>query len=213
MLMGTMNEQMPEQARRLITMAHSNSKRLVRLIRDILDIEKIKSGKMTFAFEPINLAELVRHVIDDGKALAEQAHVAVSCEIGVHEACVNGDSDRLMQALTNLLANAINFSRAGQTVQVVLEPGDTMLRVAVKDQGPGIPEEYHEHIFNRFVQAGTPESAARGGTGLGLNIAKLIVDKHGGRIDFDSVSGEGTTFYIELPRVDCNPAVAPALDD
>jgi signal transduction histidine kinase len=194
-------------------MAHSNSRRLVRLISDILDIEKIRAGKMTFEFEPLNLVDLVLHVIEDSKAQAEQAQVTVSCEVHAHEVCVSGDSDRLMQALTNLLSNAIKFSGAGQTVQVVVEPRKTMLRVEVRDQGPGIPEEYHDRIFKKFVQAGPPESSGRGSTGLGLNIAKLIVQKHAGRIGFHSTTGQGTTFHIDLPRVDCATAVAAALDD
>lgn len=213
MLMGTLNDHLPEQARRLVNMAHSNSMRLVRLISDILDIEKIEAGKMTFVLEPLNLVDLVLHVIEDSKALAEQAQVTVSCEVHAHEVCVSGDSDRLMQALANLLSNAIKFSGAGQTVQVVVEHRKTMLRVEVRDQGPGIPEEYHDQIFKKFVQAGPPESRRRDSTGLGLNIAKLIVQKHAGRIGFHSTRGQGTTFYIDLPRVDCAPAVAPALDD
>ncbi|MGW8309644.1 MAG: PAS domain-containing sensor histidine kinase [Thiogranum sp.] len=213
MLMGTLNDHLPEQARRLVNMAHSNSMRLVRLISDILDIEKIEAGKMTFVLEPLNLVDLVLHVIEDSKALAEQAQVTVSCEVHAHEVCVSGDSDRLMQALANLLSNAIKFSGAGQTVQVVVEHRKTMLRVAVRDQGPGIPEEYYDQIFKKFVQAGPPESRGRDSTGLGLNIAKLIVQKHAGRIGFHSTRGQGTTFYIDLPRVDCAPAVAPALDD
>jgi PAS domain S-box-containing protein len=212
-LMGTMKEQLPGQAQRLIAMAHSNSRRLVRLISDILDIEKIEAGKMTFEFERLNLADLVAHVIDDGKALAEQAQVDVCCEIYAEDTCVSGDADRLMQAFTNLLSNAIRFSRAGQSVQVVVDSHESMLTVKVRDQGPGIPEEFHDRIFNKFVQAGSPDGDSRGGTGLGLNIAKLIVQKHGGHIDFSSAAGQGTTFYIELPRVDCALRGVPALED
>ncbi|MEA2080859.1 MAG: PAS domain S-box protein [Pseudomonadota bacterium] len=202
MLMGNMTEQLPEQAQRLIALAHSNSRRLVRLINDILDIEKIEAGRMTFQFEPLELKTLVYQVIEDSKALAEQAQVTISCQTLATDAWVNGDADRLMQAVSNLLSNAIKFSPPGKPVEVVVAAHGPMLRVEVTDHGPGIPKEFHNQIFKRFAQAGGVDRGWKAGTGLGLSITKLIVRQHGGRIDFQSTPGVRTTFCIDLPRAE-----------
>jgi signal transduction histidine kinase len=202
MLMENMTEQLPEQAQRLIALAHSNSRRLVRLISDILDIEKIEAGKMTFQFEPLDLTVLVSRVVEDCKAIAEQAQVRIALKnLSINDR-INGDADRLMQAVTNLLSNAIKFSPPGNQVEIVVDSHGPMLRVEVTDHGDGIPEEFHGHIFKKFVQAGRTNRDLKVGTGLGLSIARLIVQEHGGSIDFSSLPGAPTTFYIDLPRVD-----------
>lgn len=202
MLMENMAEQLPEQAQRLITLAHSNSRRLVRLISDILDIEKIEAGKMTFRFEPLELTTLVSRVVADGKAIAEQAQVTITLQILATDTWVYGDADRLMQAVSNLLTNAIKFSHPGKPVEIVVATYGPMLRVEVMDHGDGIPGEFHNHIFKKFVQVGRSDRGLKAGTGLGLSIAKLIVQEHGGRIDFRSSPGVPTTFYIDLPRAE-----------
>ena len=199
MLGSNMTEQLPEQAKKLIALAHSNSRRLVRLISDILDIEKIEAGKMTFDFEPLELTALVRRVIGDSNALAEQAQVVVTCETRVHDALVDGDADRLMQALTNLLSNAIKFSNPGGRVEVSVDEHGPMFRVEVTDHGAGIPGEFQSQVFKKFTQAGRADKGWKAGTGLGLNITRLIVQQHHGRIDFQSTPGVRTTFCIELP--------------
>lgn len=200
MLRDSMTERLPEQARKLVELAHGNSQRLVRLISDILDIEKIEAGKMTFNFEPLDLAALVNSVVEDCKVLAGQAEVNIASRLLAGDSLISGDADRLMQALTNLLANAIRFSSPGQTVEVELDDSGEMLQVTVTDHGPGIPEEFQRHVFKRFTQAGRHDRGRKAGTGLGLSIARLIVLQHGGRIDFRSIPGEATTFIIELPR-------------
>jgi signal transduction histidine kinase len=200
MLKANMQEQLPEPARKLVELAHSNSRRLVRLISDILDIEKIEAGKMTFQFEPLELVVLVQRVIEDNRALADQAQVTVSCQTMTSDAWVQGDADRLMQALTNLLSNAIKYSPPGKPVGVVVCGHGHMLCIEVTDHGPGIPVEFHDQIFKKFAQVGRSDRGEKAGTGLGLNIANLIVQQHGGRIDFQSTPGIRTTFCIELPR-------------
>jgi len=201
-LMGNMTEQLPEQAQRLIALAHSNSRRLVRLISDILDIEKIEAGKMTFQVEPIELTALVYRVIEDSRALAEQAQITITCQALATDARINGDADRLMQAVSNLLSNAIKFSPPGEPVEVVVAAHGPMLRVEVTDHGPGIPREFHSQIFKRFAQAGGVDRGWKAGTGLGLSITRLIVRQHGGLIDFQSTPGVCTTFCIDLPRAE-----------
>jgi len=202
MLKGNMHEQLTGQAQKLVTLAHSNSRRLVRLISDILDIEKIEAGKMTFHFEALELTVLVNRVVEDSKALAEQARITISCQSLVTDAWINGDADRLMQALTNLLSNAIRYSPPGAPVEVVVGGHGPMLRIEVTDHGPGIPVEFHNQIFKKFAQVGQPERGEKAGTGLGLSIAKLIVQQHGGNIHFRSNPGTLTTFFIDLPRAE-----------
>jgi len=200
-LMGNLSEKLPEQAQRLIKLAHSNSRRLVRLVSDLLDIEKIEAGKMTFQFEPVELTTVVHRVIEDSRALAEEAQVTISCQFRVKDACINGDADRLMQAVSNLLSNAIKYSPPGKTVEVIVRSHNSVLRIEITDHGPGIPVEFHSQIFKKFSQAGRPKKGTKAGTGLGLNIAWLIVRQHGGRIGFQSAPGTPTTFCIDLPGV------------
>jgi len=214
MLTANMTGQLPEQVQRLIKLAHSNSRRLVRLIDDILDIEKIEAGRMTFQLEPLELGTLVYRVVEDSKALAEQAQVSLTCRILVTNAWINCDADRLMQALTNLISNAIKFSPPGEPVEVAVAAHDSMFRVDVTDHGPGIPREFHSQIFKRFAQAGGVKRDWETGTGLGLSITKLIVQQHGGRIDFQSTPGVRTTFFVELPGVEeIRPATAASGHD
>lgn len=201
MLMRDMTPDMPEHARRLVTLAHSNSRRLVRLINDILDIEKMKTGRMTFEFEPLELDAIVAQVVSDCRTLAEESGVEIRVDALRPAHWVSGDADRLMQALTNLVANAIKFSPRGAFVQVATDEHDGMYRVSITDQGPGIPAEFHAEVFNRFAQLNDPKARAKGGTGLGLSIAKLIVRQHGGTIDFESAPGVRTTFFIDLPAM------------
>jgi signal transduction histidine kinase len=209
--MENMTEQLPEQAQRLVELAHSNSRRLVRLISDILDIEKIEAGKMTFLFEPLELATLVCRVVEDSKAIAEQAQVKITFQNMATDTWINGDADRLMQVVTNLLSNAIKFSRPGKTVEIVVGSHGPMLRVEVTDHGPGIPSEFHGDIFKKFVQVCRSDRGLKAGTGLGLSIAKLIVQQHGGWIDFRSSPGVPTTFYIDLPRAELDSLAAKPL--
>ncbi len=201
MIMETSMRSLPEQAQRLVALAHSNSRRLVRLISDILDIEKIEAGKMTFRFEPLNVAELVYRVVEDSKPLAEQSQITLVFRASGDPAWVNGDADRLMQAVTNLLANAIKFSPSGKPVELAVTDCGAMIRIEVTDHGPGIPAEFRDRVFNKFAQADGSKNQ-KAGTGLGLSIAKLIVQRHGGLIDFRSTPGESTTFRIDLPRLE-----------
>ncbi|HEY8591639.1 MAG TPA: CHASE3 domain-containing protein [Sphingomicrobium sp.] len=186
------------RAAKLIGIAHTNSQRLVRLINDILDIEKIESGKMVFEQRPLNLRELVQNSIQSNLGFALGAGVEVALEHGGADAIVTADHDRLVQVFTNLLSNAIKFSPAGAAVRVRITPGTAMHRVTVSDCGPGIPEEFHERIFTKFAQADSSDTRSKGGTGLGLAIVKEIVDRSGGAIAFQT-SAKGTSFHVDLP--------------
>lgn len=201
---------LPEKAARLIQIAQANSQRLVRLINDILDIEKIESGKLRLELAPLDLRVIAERSIEGVQGYARELGVAVI--LGDAEtAPVRGDADRLIQVVTNLLSNASKFSPAGGTVTVTVDRETRLARLSVIDQGPGIPESFRTRIFSKFAQADGSDTRAKGGTGLGLAIAREIAERHGGRLWFESAEGEGATFHLDLPLADL--PVATAEDD
>jgi len=192
---------LPEKAARLIQIAQANSQRLVRLINDILDIEKIESGKLRLELAPLDLREIAERSIEGVQGYARELGVVVT--LGDAEAApVRGDADRLIQVVTNLLSNASKFSRAGGVVTVTVDRETRLARLSVLDQGPGIPESFRSRIFAKFAQADGSDTRAKGGTGLGLAIAREIAERHGGRLWFESAEGEGATFHLDLPLAD-----------
>jgi PAS domain S-box-containing protein len=184
----------------LTAVAERNGQRLLDLINDILDIEKIESGKLSLVPEVFRLGELVREAIVLNKAFGERFRVRFDL-LGVPpEGVVHADRKRLLQIMTNLLSNAAKFSPEGGAVDISVEETGTHLRVGVHDRGPGIPEAFRGRIFGRFAQADSTATRQKGGTGLGLAISKRLVEMMQGRIGFDSRDGGGTTFWFELPR-------------
>ncbi len=182
----------------LIRVARDNSQRLVRLINDILDVEKLDSDTLQIQLEPVELGALLYTAIQANQGYADQYGVSLVLTQSQGPAWVEANFDRLMQVMANLLSNAAKFSPRGARVEVRLERVHGALRVSVVDPGPGIPEEFKPRVFDRFAQADSSTSRRRGGTGLGLAICKMIMDKLGGKIDFVSAPGRGTTFYFEL---------------
>ncbi|MBT4768991.1 MAG: PAS domain S-box protein [Rhodospirillaceae bacterium] len=196
---GAMGE-MSDQAKSMLDIAYSNCDRLVCIINDILDIEKIESGKVDFNFEVIDLAQLVERSITDNQAYAERCEVTLDI-LGSHPGVrVYADKDRILQIMANFLSNAAKFSPRMGHVKISITASDKTVRVSVHDSGPGIPEDFHDRIFQKFTQADASDERQKGGTGLGLSICKSLVEEHGGTIGFDSTPGEGTTFYFDIPR-------------
>jgi PAS domain S-box-containing protein len=193
----------PPQAAKLIEIAHSNSERLVRLINDILDIEKIESGGMQFNLAVQPLRPLLLHAIEANNAYAEQLNVRIELRSGELDGRVRIDSDRMMQAITNLLSNAAKYSPPGGCVELALEKRGGVLRITVSDHGPGIPEEFQARIFQKFSQADSSDTRRKAGTGLGLAITRSLVKSMGGRIGYGT-SAAGTTFWIDLPEITGN---------
>lgn len=189
---------LPEKAARLIGIAQANSQRLVRLINDILDIEKIESGQMQLDMEPLDLRDIAMQSIESVRGMADGLGARLALIDGV-PAPVRGDSDRLIQVVVNLLSNAIKFSPENGEVLVVVEPANRIARLSVRDNGPGVPEEFRARIFSKFAQADASDTRAKGGTGLGLAIAREIAERHGGRLWFESDVGDGATFHLDLP--------------
>ncbi|WP_254564284.1 PAS domain S-box protein [Oscillatoria sp. HE19RPO] len=207
-------ESYPEKAGRMLQIAVSNTDRLVRLINDILDLERIQSGKVTMVEQYCNAADLTISAADAMRTMADKAGVTI---------CVNpipvqlwADPDRIFQVLTNLLSNALKFSPEGGQVWLsasLTSPGSPdfldssipEVLFQIKDRGRGIPRDKLETIFERFQQVDASDSRKKGGTGLGLAICRSIVEHHGGQIWVESVVGEGSSFYFTLPVERPNP--------
>jgi PAS domain S-box-containing protein len=201
LLVGGAAGNLSAPAARLLQIAYSNSQRLVRLINDILDIEKIESGKATFDVRPVELLSLVEQAIDANRGFADGFGVALRLDPQSVPATSRADADRITQVITNLLSNAIKFSPENGEVVVAIEKRDGMVRVAVRDHGPGIPEAFKPRIFEKFAQAAPSHAPGKQGSGLGLNIVKQIVEAHGGAVAFDMPADGGTVFYVDLPCI------------
>jgi PAS domain S-box-containing protein len=208
---GVLN-QANEKAGNLLRIALSNSDRLVRLINDILDLERIQSGREPLTFRSVQLGDVVRQAIDGMQPVAESAGVQL-----IHDATqieIAADPDRLLQVLTNLLSNAVKFSPPNSTISVMLRPSVTGVTISVIDHGRGIPADKLEAIFGRFQQVDASDAREKGGTGLGLAICRTIVLQHSGRIWAERNPLRGSTFRVYLPYQP-EPAKVPpsALDE
>lgn len=203
--------ELPAAAKPLIQIAHHNSERLILLVNDILDMEKLEAGRMDFDVQEHELMPLVHQAVDANRPYAQQHQVEYAIEETDPQALVRVDANRFMQVLANLLSNAAKFSSAGQRVSVGVTRRDDQVRIEVRDRGPGISEEFRGRIFQKFAQADSSDTRKKGGTGLGLNITKSMVERMGGRIGFESEPHVLTTFFIEFPVV--QPAAkGPAQD-
>ncbi|NJO80892.1 MAG: GAF domain-containing protein [Cyanobacteria bacterium RM1_2_2] len=203
----------PEKSQRMLEIAFSNTNRLVRLINDVLDIERIKFGKVTMEKRLCNAADLMLQSVDTMRAMAEKAEVTLN--VTPLSANLWADPDRIIQTFTNLLSNAIKFSPPHSAVHLSAEflsdsasssPESsvplTYIRFCVQDQGIGIPADKLDTIFDRFQQIDSSTSRSQGGTGLGLTICRGIVQQHDGQVWVTSQIGQGSCFYVTLPLAD-----------
>ncbi len=193
----------PDKSQRMLSIALENSDRLLRLLNDILDMERMASGKVAMLKQPCHVGELMQRGADSIQALAQEASVSIVVEPAEVE--LLADPDRLIQVFTNLLSNAIKFSTPGSKVWLTATVSSTYILFQVKDCGRGIPPERLEKIFERFQQVDSSDSRAHGGTGLGLAICEKIVQQHGGRIWAESTLGEGSTFSFTIQGADSQP--------
>ena len=200
---------LPAAAQAMLAIAHQNSERLVGLVNNILDIEKIESGNIVLVLAPVDLMRLVEQALDANAAYAQQFDVTFRIEQAVPHAQINVDGNSMIQVLTNLLSNAAKFSPPGEIVRVAVTRNDGVVRVAISDCGPGIPEAFHPHMFQKFAQADASNTRQKGSTGLGLSIAKALVEQMGGWIGFETAGGVGTTFSIDLPEWHAQPEGMP----
>jgi PAS domain S-box-containing protein len=215
LLGGTVGE-FNEKSHKLLDIANNNCERLLLLINDILDIEKIEAGKMDFQFKPTDVTELVRETVNTNKIFGEKYNVKINFKAQPASILVYVDPDRLIQVLINLISNAVKFSQAGGVVNLAVELSDDLVRVSVSDHGAGIPEDFRASIFQKFSQADSSTTRGRAGTGLGLSISKAIIEKFGGTLNFTSKPNDETVFYFELPRwhqaeMDDNVVIVPKI--
>jgi len=212
LFMGKAGGSLPDAAVRLLAIAHTNSQRLVRLVNDILDIEKMESGLIVFKFGRVEVRPLIGQAIEANREFAEAGGVRIRLEDACAVCDVRADPDRLAQVVTNLLSNAIKFSPADNEVVVAIENGTDVVRISVRDHGPGISADFKPHIFERFAQVDATNARRKGGTGLGLSIVKQIVDRLSGEVGFADAPGGGTIFHVELPCWEHVPSMAIDLD-
>jgi signal transduction histidine kinase len=206
---GVVGELTPEIAR-VVGVASRNSERLLAIVNDILVLQKLASGEMPFTRRAIDLRDLLLEAVEANAAFAEDCEVRFVLRPAPQPALVSADPDRLMQVMTNLMSNAAKFSPAGSHVELFIEDRGDAWRVAVRDEGPGIPEAARATLFDSFTQVAGVRSAKHPGTGLGLTICRKIVQMHGGVIAFDTEVGKGTTFHFEIEKAAAPAQVAPA---
>jgi len=180
-----------------VTVAERNVNRLIRLINDLLEIDRTEAGRLSMEIEEIPIKPLIDRSVDAVKALADKENITIS--VSDSDAIVTADGDRIVQVIVNLLSNAIKYSPSGGTIEVSTVTQEEWLEVRVKDHGKGIPEQYKALIFEKFQQVNSSDWRQKGGTGLGLAISKAIVEQLNGSIGVESEEGKGSTFWFRLP--------------
>lgn len=201
LLCGGVVGEIPAQAKEMLNIASNNTTRLLLLINDLLDLQKLSSGNMRFNLAELAIMPFIHQAVKENESYAREFGVQFSVTKAVDGTYVFADKDRLMQVMSNLLSNAAKFSKSGDVVEVkVAVTPNYYLRISVVDHGSGIPKEFQHQVFERFSQSDASDSRSKGGSGLGLSISKEIVEKHGGSMGFVSQAGVGTTMYFDLPQ-------------
>jgi PAS domain S-box-containing protein len=192
---------LPDGALRLARIAHRNSEQLTYLVNDLLDIEKLIAGKMTFEMRAIRISDVIHECVENIGSYASEHQVTVNVR-QVSDVEVSADKRRLMQALNNLLSNAIKFSPEYSHVHVYTEREGRKMRILVQDSGNGIPPEFEPLVFEKFAQAETDARSSKAGTGLGLAITRELMLKMHGEVGFISQPGQGATFWLSITEAE-----------
>lgn len=202
MLKSGVLDNTPEKSSRMIELAHNNTERLINLVNDILDVEKIQAGKMELKFAKLNITDLVKQSISANESYANSCKVSIQLNNDTPDFYVYADAHRLQQVITNLISNAAKFSPEKGIVSIGIKKQTHLVQVSFSDHGIGIPEQFRSKMFQKFSQLDSSDTRQKGGTGLGLNITKAIIEQHGGHIDYTSEEGKGSIFFFELLEYD-----------
>lgn len=203
LIVGGVLGEVPPKMTEMLTVANDNVQRLSSLINDLLDIQKIESGKLDYHFQMIEVMPFVEKAITDLAGYSERYNVRYRILKSVENVHVMADPHRLKQVMDNLISNASKFSPAGDTVDIsVTLEAEKRIRISIVDHGPGIPESFQPKLFEKFTQLDSSDTRHPGGTGLGLSIVKRIVEEHDGLIGYITAQNVGTNFYFELSVLD-----------
>ena len=194
----------PDQMAGMLGIAGKNSLRLADLINDLLDLQKIEAGEMVYRFEALSVAHLITEAAEANQGYADGLGVGLVATLPDPGVFIEADESRLMQVMANIISNALKFSEEGAVRGFTEITGDKV-RICVKDTGIGIPADAKDKVFGKFSQIDSSDQRKIGGTGLGMNISKQIVERHKGEIDYVSRLGHGTTFFVELNVLDYSP--------
>jgi signal transduction histidine kinase len=185
------------EAWELLSAAHRNAERLLLLVNDLLDLERVGRGELPLEKKDSDLAAVIAAAVDVVQTMAASAGVAIV----VHSPSIHlhADAGRLGQVISNVIANAIRYSPRGGTITVIADTAGSRARVTIDDQGPGVPAAFRVSIFEPFKQVEGSAAHKKGGTGLGLAIARALLERHGGVIGVGDAPGGGARFTMELP--------------
>jgi len=191
--------EIPDAAKSMLDIAEKNSQHLLTLINDLLDMEKISSGKMTFEIKQHSLDLLINEAIKLNQTYADRFGVIITLQKPIPDCELSVDSTRFLQVMSNLLSNAAKFSpMEGEVIVHTSTISNNQIRISVQDFGNGIPDDFKDKIFSKFSQAGGIHTNQIGGTGLGLSISQAIIERMSGTISFESSKNAGSIFYFEL---------------
>ena len=208
LIMGGVLDSNPEKMKGMLSISYENCGRLERLINDLLDFNKHQSLETPLQISPIEINALLEKAVLSNQGYADKYEVSYLWQPSEEKIYINGDENKLMQVLSNLLSNAVKYSTKGAQVMISTTHITNKIRVSITDTGSGIPLEFQDKVFEKFTQADSSDTRRVGGTGLGMAITKSLIEKHGGYIGFDSIPGQGTTFYFELAIVKNDGAIA-----
>lgn len=204
LLLGGAVSKLDEKTSSLLKIAYNNCERLIQLINDMLDMEKIESGNILLHIEKFDLAKLLEEAIAANQHYGDKEKITIVLNKSEETLMIEADYARIMQVMNNLISNAIKFSPCNETIYLNLAREGTQARISVTNRGQGIPEEFRKHMFKKFSQADSSVMRKHGGSGLGLNISKAIIEKMGGTIGYESRENISTTFFIKLPLIHVN---------
>lgn len=199
------------KAKHMVQLAYNNTERLILLVNDLLDMEKIQAGKIDLKMEKVNLTAIVKESIAMNQTYVSHLKVKLKLQNSPPDYFIVADSNRIMQVMANLISNAAKYSPINDVVGITIVLEDNFIKVSIADNGSGIPIEYHNKIFQKFWQLDASDSRKKGGTGLGLNITKAIIEHHSGQINFITEVNKGTTFFFKIPAWLPEQKISPSI--